>query len=330
MILGLTYYEICIDFLVYSFMGWVLEVVFHAAKLGKIVNRGFLNGPVCPVYGFGMVGLLMLLQSISSTDAVEDTNVFALFFICMFFGSAVELLAGWLLDVIFHMRWWDYSDQPFNIHGYICLRFSLLWGVGGVVVIGMLYPMLSNITTAKIPQKYGWIVMLLLYIVYFVDFIVTVATIMGLNRKLKEIDRMQKLLHKVSDNMTEYIGTTAYKAGEQIGEGAVQASLAKEEILDKARTAKAEATMRKIDMETNIIEGRKNLQEKYAAYSEKISNLQQQLRMQSKQKTSGVHRILRAFPDLKSEISSDAISKLRSEMEKKDESTSNTVQTEQK
>ena len=64
MILGLTYYEICIDFLVYSFLGWVLEVVFHAAKLGKIVNRGFLNGPVCPVYGFGMVGLLMLLQSI--------------------------------------------------------------------------------------------------------------------------------------------------------------------------------------------------------------------------------------------------------------------------
>ena len=137
MILGLTYYEICIDFLVYSFLGWVLEVVFHASKLGKIVNRGFLNGPVCPVYGFGMVGPLMLLQSISSADTVEDTNVFVLFFICMLFGSAVELLAGWLLDVIFHMRWWDYSDEPFNLHGYICLRFSLLWGVGGIVVIGM-------------------------------------------------------------------------------------------------------------------------------------------------------------------------------------------------
>ncbi len=284
MILGLTYYEICIDFLVYSFLGWVLEVVFHAAKLGKIVNRGFLNGPVCPVYGFGMVGLLMLLQSISSTDAVEDTNVFALFFICMFFGSAVELLAGWLLDVIFHMRWWDYSDQPFNIHGYICLRFSLLWGVGGVVVIGMLYPMLSNITTAKIPQKYGWIVMLLLYIVYFVDFIVTVASILGLNKKLKEIDRLQKMLRKVSDNMTERIGTTAYKAGEQIGEGAVQASLAMDNVRDKAYAAKTNATIRKINMETGIIEGRKNLHEKYSAAVKKLDELQQQLKAQSKQK----------------------------------------------
>ena len=284
MILGLTYYEICIDFLVYSFLGWVLEVVFHAAKLGKIVNRGFLNGPVCPVYGFGMVGLLMLLQSISSTDAVEDTNVFALFFICLFFGSAVELLTGWLLDVIFHMRWWDYSDQPFNIHGYICLRFSLLWGVGGVVVIGMLYPMLSNITTAKIPQKYGWIVMLLLYIVYFVDFIVTVASILGLNKKLKEIDRLQKMLRKVSDNMTERIGTTAYKAGEQIGEGAVQASLAMDNVRDKAYAAKTNATIRKINMETGIIEGRKNLHEKYSAAVKKLDELQQQLKAQSKQK----------------------------------------------
>lgn len=284
MILGLTYYEICIDFLVYSFLGWVLEVVFHAAKLGKIVNRGFLNGPVCPVYGFGMVGLLMLLRSTSPADAIEDTNVFVLFFICMLFGSAVELLAGWLLDVIFHMRWWDYSDEPFNLHGYICLRFSLLWGLGGIVVIGMLYPMLSNITTAKIPQKYGWIVMLLLYIVYFVDFIVTVASILGLNKKLKEIDRLQKMLRKVSDNMTERIGTTAYKAGEQIGEGAVQASLAMDNVRDKAYAAKTNATIRKINMETGIIEGRKNLHEKYSAAVKKLDELQQQLKAQSKQK----------------------------------------------
>ena len=284
MILGLTYYEICIDFLVYSFLGWVLEVVFHAAKLGKIVNRGFLNGPVCPVYGFGMVGLLMLLRSTSPADAIEDTNVFVLFFICMLFGSAVELLAGWLLDVIFHMRWWDYSDEPFNLHGYICLRFSLLWGVGGIVVIGMLYPMLSNITTAKIPQKYGWIIMLLLYIVYFVDFIVTVASILGLNKKLKEIDRLQKMLRKVSDNMTERIGKTAYKAGEQIGEGAVQASLAMDNVRDKAYAAKTNATIRKINMETGIIEGRRNLHEKYAAAVKKLDDLQQQLKAQSKQK----------------------------------------------
>lgn len=284
MILGLTYYEICMDFLVYSFLGWVLEVVFHASKLGKIVNRGFLNGPVCPVYGFGMVGLLMLLRSTSPADAIEDTNVFVLFFICMLFGSAVELLAGWLLDVIFHMRWWDYSDEPFNLHGYICLRFSLLWGLGGIVVIGMLYPMLSNITTAKIPQKYGWIVMLLLYIVYFVDFIVTVASILGLNKKLKEIDRLQKMLRKVSDNMTERIGTTAYKAGEQIGEGAVQASLAMDNVRDKAYAAKTNATIRKINMETGIIEGRKNLHEKYSAAVKKLDELQQQLKAQSKQK----------------------------------------------
>ena len=151
MIFGLTYYEICSDFLIYSFLGWVLEVIYHAVQKGVIVNRGFLNGPVCPVYGFGVVGFLMVLKSINPAVAIEDTSIILLFAGGTVFCSAVELLAGWLLDKLFHMRWWDYSDEPFNIHGYICLRFSLLWGVACVIVFGILFPTMSDISRSVLP-----------------------------------------------------------------------------------------------------------------------------------------------------------------------------------
>ena len=118
---GFSLYQTLAYFLIYSCLGWCLEVVYAAVTTGKLVNRGFLNGPVCPIYGFGMVIVLYAL-----TPLVDNTLLLYLGGVIL--PSALELVGGWALYKLYRTRWWDYSDYPFNIGGYICLEFCLLWG----------------------------------------------------------------------------------------------------------------------------------------------------------------------------------------------------------
>ena len=133
MICGMTYFQICLYFLIYSFGGWVVEVIFHAVALGKVINRGFLNGPVCPVYGFGVLSVFALLNTIQGSGRQMSDGMIFVFGIVL--ATAVELVAGWLLDVCFHARWWDYSDIKWNLDGYICLPFSIIWGALGFAIV---------------------------------------------------------------------------------------------------------------------------------------------------------------------------------------------------
>lgn len=131
-VLGLTFYELLWYFAIYSFLGWCMEVVFCTVRTGKLVNRGFLNGPVCPIYGFGMVIVLAVLGRFSD-------NIALLFFGGMALTSALELAGGWALKRFFHTTWWDYSDKPMNLGGYICLQFSLAWGLCVVLAVRFLH-----------------------------------------------------------------------------------------------------------------------------------------------------------------------------------------------
>ena len=121
--------QLLLYFFLYAFLGWCAEVAFAAVTTRQLVNRGFLNGPQCPIYGFGMVALLVVLGP-------WRQNLPAVFFGSMVLATLVELVGGWLLYRLFHTRWWDYTDQRWNLGGYICPKFSLLWGLGGAVKIG--------------------------------------------------------------------------------------------------------------------------------------------------------------------------------------------------
>ena len=107
-------------FFIYAFLGWCTEVCFVALKTGTFVNRGFLNGPVCPIYGFGALVVLTALEPLRD-------HLLLLFLGSMALTSLLEYLTGLLLEKLFYQRWWDYSDEPFNVGGYICLRFSLIY-----------------------------------------------------------------------------------------------------------------------------------------------------------------------------------------------------------
>ena len=257
MICGMTYYQICWYFLIYSFGGWVVEVIFHAVALGKVVNRGFLNGPVCPVYGFGVLSVFSMINTLQSSGYQMSEGMIFLFGVIL--ATVVELIAGWLLDVCFHARWWDYSDKPFNFHGYICLEFSLIWGLAIFLVI-----------------------LSILYGVYLADLIVTVAVIRGLNKKLTRLNTIQSDMRIVSDKLSDTVANTTIDTAQVIGEGKVQTALAKAELREAAETKKNQSIekLRKKKME---------LQREFDELSGSITN----------HTIVGPGRIIKAFPEMK-------------------------------
>ena len=244
MFFGMTWYQVFWYFLVYSVGGWMLEVIFHGVTMGKVVNRGFLNGPVCPVYGFGVISVLAMatLLGAGNTEAVEHVATWKLFLGGMLLATAVELIAGFLLDKLFHARWWDYSDLPMNFHGYICAEFSLAWGVAIAFVVSVLQPHVRKLTVDLFPEKLGWLLLGACYLVYLLDLILTVLTLARINRELAEIDNLSHGLRAVSDGMTRIIGTSAVQVGEKMEEGKTFAEQKAASVVESARTMSQEVS----------------------------------------------------------------------------------------
>ena len=109
-------------FFVYAFLGWCVEVAYAAITTRELVNRGFLNGPICPIYGCGMTVMIAVLGrfTMPSSDMAWYQNVLVAFFGGMVITTLVELVGGYILYKIFHTRWWDYSMYRFNLGGFIC------------------------------------------------------------------------------------------------------------------------------------------------------------------------------------------------------------------
>jgi uncharacterized membrane protein len=283
MIAGMTYYQICTYFVIYSFAGWVIEVIFHAVTLGKVVNRGFLNGPVCPVYGFGILAVFAV-SSLIPQGAGEEIGVLYLFLGGMLLATAVEFAAGFLLDVFFHARWWDYSDKPFNLHGYICLEYSIIWGLSVVFAVKVVHPLISRASVEAIPENIGWWILLAIYILYFTDLGVTIAEIRGLNETLAEVDKVRKSIRTVSDTMTEKIASNAIRTAQVIGEGQVQGALAKAELTDKMDELKGRISRTRLHDITRILRAFPDM--KHHQYGETLEYLKNKLLRRSNEEES--------------------------------------------
>ena len=207
-------YQLLWLFLIYSFLGWCVEVSFVAVTSGRVVNRGFLNGPVCPIYGVGMLGALLLLEPVSG-------NLLLLFLLGMLLCTLVELIGGWVLEWAFHTRWWDYSDEPFNLGGYICLRFSIMWGLAVTFAVRLIHPLIFAMVN-WIPMLPGGILLGLLYGLFTADFVLTLITVIGLRKQLGELERVGKALHAVGDTISDRVGNSALAADAKL-ESAKQA-----------------------------------------------------------------------------------------------------------
>ena len=154
-------------FFIYAFLGWCTEVAFAAFKEHRFVNRGFLNGPICPVYGFGVVAVIHFLTPLRS-------NLLLLYLGSAILVTAIEWLTGFILEKVFHNKWWDYSNMPLNLNGYVCLLFSLIWGVFCVFIVDVFHPLIDTLLS-HIPFLVGIILVCILVIAGLADLYVTAS-----------------------------------------------------------------------------------------------------------------------------------------------------------
>ena len=258
-------------FYVYSMLGWGLEVVYAAVKERQLVNRGFLCGPVCPIYGCGMVVLLYAVQFLTAQGG--EPGLITVFLVGMLLTTTLELVGGWALFRLYHIRWWDYSHLKWNLGGYICPQFSLLWGLGSVIMVKLIHPLLAH-TGNRLPLRIVAPLDAVITVFFLVDLGASTAAAIGLNRRLREIDELRAKLRLTSDRLTTLLGTGAMTADTLLDEQKLQLALAK-------------------------LEGRENAAELRGELTARADALRGKLR-ELQRDSLGARRLLRAFPRMQS------------------------------
>lgn len=184
-----------------------MEVSYAVLNTGRFKNRGFLNGPVCPIYGFGMSLILLLVEP------VQD-NLFLLFVFSTLLTTALEFITGFILEKIFGAKWWDYSKLPFNINGYVCLKFSLYWGLICTFVIKIIHSLI-NAVIKLVPGLFLSILLIFFSVLIFSDSIVTICTILKLKKRIKVIEKLTNEIKEASDKLGEKISIKVLDAKEK-------------------------------------------------------------------------------------------------------------------
>jgi len=191
----MSLYQMLTYFFIYGFLGWVSEVAFAGVKQRKFVNRGFLKGPICPIYGVSVTLVVMLLERFRS-------NILLLFILSFVLVTLLEGVTGFVLEKVFHNKWWDYSKRKFNIGGYVCLLFSVIWGFCCVIVVEFIQRFFE-IGVAHLPIILGIIILSLLSIVLCIDVIVTSTKITKMNKTLMYMENIANELHAISNSIGE-------------------------------------------------------------------------------------------------------------------------------
>ena len=132
--------DITLLFFIFGFAGWCMEVALKYRQYHRFINRGFLTGPICPIYGFGVVLITVVVGNLASVESGIVMTFALSFLIC----GAVEYLTSLVLESIFHARWWDYSQRPMNLHGRVWIGNLALFGLAGVAIIHIVDPALFD------------------------------------------------------------------------------------------------------------------------------------------------------------------------------------------
>ena len=156
-------------FMIYAFLGWVLETIVVSIESKKIVHRGFLVGPYIPIFGVGAILITLLLSD-------YDKDIFVLFIMSCFLGAILEYITSYLMEKIFNTRWWDYSHEKFNLNGRVCLRTTIAFGILGIILIKILNPFFINLLD-KLSDFSVSIIVIILAIIFVTDLIVSFRVI---------------------------------------------------------------------------------------------------------------------------------------------------------
>ena len=185
-------------FFTYSFLGWVMESIGGILKVKKFVNRGFLIGPYCPVYGTGVVLISILLKNYT-----ED--IFALFILSTVICGLLEYTTSYIMEKLFNARWWDYTNRKFNINGRICLETLIPFGIAGTTIICLINPFFINIYL-KIPDLARDIITIILSFLFVIDIILSFKIIISFKGETyKEKDNTEEIGNKVKDKAEDVL-----------------------------------------------------------------------------------------------------------------------------
>lgn len=160
-----------IFFIVFSFLGWVWESIYCAIEYKKWSKRGFLYGPICPIYGFGGILGLLFYDFVTSMPPL-----WVLFISGFIISILLEYPTSWLLEKIFHTRWWDYSHYPLNLNGRISLPTSIGFGVAAILIVKLLIPFINPYITALSPQTQN-VIAVTLSCILLIDFIAKIISL---------------------------------------------------------------------------------------------------------------------------------------------------------
>ncbi len=201
---GTDLYHILNWLFIYSFLGWVWESCYVSVKEKKLVNRGFVTGPVCTIYGFGAVSVYLILKPVSG-------NLLLLYLGGVVVPTILEYLTAVLMENIFHTSWWDYSRNKYNFQGRICLGASLGWGIFSIILFYGFHPIVERIVSLY-SVSVGKILVGAASLVYAVDFGMSFMNAMQIGEKLRNMDA-------VIDELSEYIQSSRlFRSTEELKE----------------------------------------------------------------------------------------------------------------
>lgn len=185
-----TFYEIIWLYFIYSFLGWCAEVIFCALARKKFINRGFVTGPLCPIYGAGAVVFTIFLPELTESPLF-------LFLGSMILASYIEYFTGAILEKIFRKRWWNYSNHRFHLNGYICLKYTLVWGLFGLFVMYAGNRLLLWLVSL-IPHTAGVILLIIMCVILACDALGSTLAVTGLHIKQKQLQDINVQVKKIS------------------------------------------------------------------------------------------------------------------------------------
>ena len=195
-------------FFIYSFAGWCIEVCAAAIRHKKFVNRGFVNSPLCPIYGFGAVLFAIFLPELTE-------NLFFLFLGGMIIASVLEYCTGLLFEKIFQKKLWDYSAFRFNIGGYVCLRYSIIWGLLAVLTMLVFNPLLCMLLDL-IPTVLSVVILWILTGLLIIDFVMTAISVLGMKIQAKRLQQltedMQQTSRFLENTLTKWVQSRMQKS----------------------------------------------------------------------------------------------------------------------
>ena len=177
-------YQLCclfVCFLLYSFTGWAYETILCSVRARRFVNRGFLSGPICPIYGVGAVTVVLIFSPLHLHPAL-------LFILSAVVDTAIEYVTAVVLEKLFHTKWWDYSHYRFNFQGRISLLGAVVFGAMSVILIEYVHPPVERLIHS-FPHAVVYICSAVALALLMADIVVTIVNIIALNGKLQEIQQ---------------------------------------------------------------------------------------------------------------------------------------------